>query len=109
MDNYSIALLESADKYLSDLKSYGKNTNKTLKDLMMYTIIYDLYQSVDWNEWGELTKLTLQKKLNSILLNNNELVKLKSNSGYIPVNINIEQDIYTWRSIFIFNTDLKTT
>lgn len=109
MDKYNIAYIESADKYLSDLKLLGKNTNVTLKDLMLYLIILDIYNSADWNEWHELTKIELQKKMNTILLNNPELIKLKIIPGIYPTNVNTNQSLYTWRTIFDTSTVLKTT
>ena len=109
MDKYGVAFIESADKYLSDLKINGKNSLATLKDLTMYMILYDLYQSADWNEWSELTKIALQQRMNKLLITNPDLVKLKITADLHPKNVNTEQSVYTWRSIFITNTDLKTT
>ena len=109
MDKYSVAFIESADKYLSDLKTYGKNTHKTLKDLTIYTIMHDLYQAADWYEASEYIKMQLQHKMNTILLNNEELIKLKITPGVYPTNVNTEQSLYTWRTIFNTSTALKTT
>jgi hypothetical protein len=108
-EKYGISLLESFDNYIDNLKAIGKNSNKTLKDLMLYNIIYDLYQSVEWNEWHELVRISLQRKMNSIILNNTDFKKLKITPGYHPTNVNTEQGLYTWRSIFNISTDLKNT
>ena len=62
MDKYNVAYIDSADKYLSDLKLLGKNTNVTIKDLTLYMIILDLYNSADWNEWHELIKNITSKR-----------------------------------------------
>ena len=108
-DKYTLALVESADKYFTDLASYGKNSNVTLKDLFLYTIVHDMYLNAGWYEWGELTRRFLQKKMINILNNNPELVILKSSPGVHPVNVNTLQGLYTWRTISIVSTDLKTT
>ena len=46
--------------------------------------------------------------MNTILLTNTVLVKLKITPGVYPTNVNTEQSLYTWRTIFNTSTALKT-
>lgn len=109
MSKYGIAYIESSDKYLTDLKTLGKNDFNTVKHLTLYMILLDLYNSAEWYEFNEYVKMQLQYKMNTLLLNNPELVKLKITPGVFPTNVNTEQSLYTWRTIFNTSTALKTT
>ena len=99
-ERYTNSLISSIYNYLIGLQYLCKNDMNTVRDLNLFKIIHQVYSWACWFEVSEDDKLTLQKKMDCLILGNSDLVLLTPNIGNYYSNVSSPQTIHTWQRVY---------
>lgn len=98
-EKYTNSLISSVRKYIEELQYLAKNDLTTIRILNLYKVIHELYMASSWFNFTTLQKNKIETLLNGIVLHNSNIILPLITSGAFYVNVNTNQNDYTWDKI----------
>ena len=106
MDKYIDSVVSSSVDYLYNLEYLAKNDEKTLTDLFNLQILLSVWDWMDWVEYSEKDKITIENKINDVIWKNPNLEYVVNDFKYYS-NVNTRQNIWDWQRVYD-NLNAKT-